>query len=164
MSFNPLSQRRRHFLRGVGGALLALPFLESLAPRKARAQEGAIKRFGVFFCCNGVNMERWFPNGDFGALSDAHLEGTANAALIPYRDKLLYPRGVHMTPRGFGRDPGGGDDHGKGMAHKLTAPNGRRRGLARARRVRRSRDRRGREPGHRRGASSAADVARWAYR
>lgn len=26
-----------------------------------------------------------------------------------------------MSPRGFGRDDGGGDDHGKGMAHKLTA-------------------------------------------
>jgi hypothetical protein len=26
-----------------------------------------------------------------------------------------------MTPRGFDRDGGGGDDHGKGMAHKLTA-------------------------------------------
>jgi hypothetical protein len=26
-----------------------------------------------------------------------------------------------MSPRGFGRDQGGGDDHGKGMAHKLTA-------------------------------------------
>jgi hypothetical protein len=117
----PNTLRRRHFLRGVGGAMLALPFLESLAPRKARAQDEAIKRFGVFFCCNGVNMERWFPQGDYGALSDAHLEGTSNAALIPYRDKLLFPRGVHMTPRGFGRDPGGGDDHGKGMAHKLTA-------------------------------------------
>src|SRR5690606_8744272 len=35
--------------------------------------------------------------------------------------KLLFPRGVHMSPRGFDRDGGGGDDHGKGMAHKLTA-------------------------------------------
>ncbi|HVZ30870.1 MAG TPA: DUF1552 domain-containing protein, partial [Polyangiaceae bacterium] len=35
--------------------------------------------------------------------------------------KLLVPRGLHMAPRGGGRDPGGGDDHGRCMAHKLTA-------------------------------------------
>src|SRR5690606_13689255 len=37
------------------------------------------------------------------------------------QSKLLFPRGVHMSPRGFGRDPSGGDDHGRGMAIKLTA-------------------------------------------
>jgi hypothetical protein len=113
--------RRRSFLSGLAGATLGLPFLESLLPRGARAQGTAIKRFGVFFCCNGVNMDRWFPQGSFGALSEAHLVDTANAALIPHLSKLLYPRGVHMSPRGFDRDGGGGDDHGKGMAHKLTA-------------------------------------------
>jgi hypothetical protein len=117
----PTSLRRRHFLRGFGGAMLGLPFLESLVPQRARAQDNVIRRFGVFFCCNGVNMERWFPQGDFGQLSEGHLADTAQAPLIPYLGKLLYPRGVHMTPRGFGRDGGGGDDHGKGMAHKLTA-------------------------------------------
>jgi hypothetical protein len=118
----PVHWRRRKFLRGLGGVVVGLPFLEALAPRTSRAQAGVtLKRFGVFFACNGVNMERWFPNGDYGALTDEHLVGTSNEALIPYRDRLLFPRGVHMTPRGFGRDGGGGDDHGKGMAHKLTA-------------------------------------------
>lgn len=101
--------------------MVGLPFLEALAPREAGAQSAVIKRFGVFFACNGVNMDRWFPVGDYGALTDASLEGTSNAALSPYREKLLFPRGVHMSPRGFGRDGGGGDDHAKGMAHKLTA-------------------------------------------
>jgi hypothetical protein len=102
--------------------MLGLPFLEALAPRGAAAQsEAPLTRFGVFFCCNGVDMQRWFPKGDFGTLTDAHLEGTSNEALLPYRSKLLFPRGVHMSPRGFDRDGGGGDDHGKGMAHKLTA-------------------------------------------
>ncbi|HEX2736132.1 MAG TPA: DUF1552 domain-containing protein [Polyangiaceae bacterium] len=113
--------RRRHFLRGFGGAIVGLPFLESLAPRVSRAQTTAIKRFGVFFCCNGVNMDHWFPQGDYGTLTEAHLSDTSNAPLLPHLDKLLFPRGIHMTPRGFGRDPGGADDHGKGMAHKLTA-------------------------------------------
>ena len=113
---------RRHLLRGFGGAMLGLPFLEALAPRGARAQaQPPLTRFGVFFCCNGVDTQRWFPNGAFGAMTDAHLEGTSNEALIPFRPKLLFPRGVHMSPRGFDRDGGGGDDHGKGMAHKLTA-------------------------------------------
>jgi len=118
----PTHMRRRRFLRGAAGVAVGLPFLETFAPRKLGAQQAAaIKRFGVFFCCNGVNMDRWFPEGDFGALTDAHLTGTANEALVPFLDRLLFPRGVHMSPRGFGRDGGGGDDHGKGMAHKLTA-------------------------------------------
>jgi hypothetical protein len=119
-SMSPVSRRR--FLYGFGGVALGLPFLETLAPRSAQAQEAqAIKRFGVFFACNGVDTDRWFPTGDFGALGPESLIGTANEVLDPFRSKLLFPRGVHMAPRGFGLDPGGGDDHGKGMACKLTA-------------------------------------------
>ncbi len=117
---------RRRMLTGFGGVVVGLPFLEALAPRVARGQSApTTKRFGVFFCCNGVNMERWFPAGDYGPLSAQMLEGTANEALSPLSSKLLFPRGIHMSPRGFQHDtppPGtGGDDHGKGMAHKLTA-------------------------------------------
>jgi hypothetical protein len=113
---------RRRFLRGFGGVMLGLPFLETLAPRSAQAQAAEVTtRFGVFFACNGVDMERWFPTTGFGPLTDASLAGTANEALAPFRSKLLFPRGVHMAPRGFGRDPSGGDDHGRGMAIKLTA-------------------------------------------
>jgi hypothetical protein len=112
---------RRKVLRGVGGIALGLPLLESLLPRQAAAAaRQPLLRFGVFFGCNGVDMSRWFPRGPYGALTDAHLKGTANEALIPHRQKLLFPRGVHMAPRSGGRDPGGGDDHGRCMAHKLT--------------------------------------------
>lgn len=121
MRFSRRHLPRRRFLLGFGGALVGLPFLEALVPRGARAQTDVVKRFGVFFACNGVDMARWFPNGGYGQLTDDHLTGTANEALLPHRSKLLFPRGVHMTPRGFDRDGGGGDDHGKGMAHKLTA-------------------------------------------
>jgi hypothetical protein len=113
--------RRRRFLQGFGGAMVGLPFLEALAPRQAVAQSAAVKRFGVFFACNGVNMDKWFPTTPAGTLTAASLTGTANEPLIPHLGKLLIPRGVHMSPRGFDRDGGGGDDHGKGMAHKLTA-------------------------------------------
>lgn len=119
-SRHPLS--RRGFLRGFGGVVVGLPFLETFAPKSAIAQEAqAIKRFGVFFACNGVDMNRWFPSTGFGPLTPTSLIGTANEPLEAFRSKLLFPRGVHMSPRGFGRDGGGGDDHGKGMAHKLTA-------------------------------------------
>lgn len=112
---------RRHFLRGFGGATLGLPFLECLAPKSAQAQEAeTIRRFGVFFACNGIDMTRWFPNGAYGALADQHFVGTANEALAPFKNKLLIPRGLHMAPRAGGRDPGGGDDHGRCMSHKLT--------------------------------------------
>lgn len=122
MKKSPLLLPRRRFLRGLGGVAVGLPFLEGLNARRAGAQDSqSIKRFGVFFACNGVEMSRWFPQGGYGTLTDGHLTGTANEALIPHRDKLLFPRGVHMSPRGFDRDGGGGDDHGKGMAHKLTA-------------------------------------------
>jgi hypothetical protein len=120
MSMSTVSRRR--FLRGFGGVVLGLPFLETLAPRSALAQEVAVpKRFGVFFACNGVNLDRWFPTTGFGELTAASLAGTANEPLDSLRNKLLFPRGVHMSPRGFNRDNGGADDHGKGMAHKLTA-------------------------------------------
>jgi hypothetical protein len=112
---------RRRFLQGLGGVVVGLPFLEALAPRPARGQSTTIKRFGSFLACNGVNMDRWFPTLKSGALADSHLAGTANEVLTPLRSKLLFPTGVHMSPRGFDRDGGGGDDHHKGMAHKLTA-------------------------------------------
>jgi Protein of unknown function (DUF1552) len=128
-TFRPVA--RRHFLRGLGGISLGLPFLEALAPRDAAAREAAtIQRFGVFFGCNGIDVTRWFPSGPYGTLTDAHLVGTANEALIPFRRKLLIPRGVHMAPRSGGRDPGGGDDHGRCMAHKLTAHSADANGLA----------------------------------
>lgn len=119
--FTRPSMRRRQFLSGLGGIAVGLPFLESFKPHQVHAQNEVVKRFGVFFCCNGVNMDVWFPKGDYGALTTSSLEGTTNEALIPFVSKLVFPRGVHMSPRGFGRDGGEGDDHGKGMAHKLTA-------------------------------------------
>ncbi len=113
--------RRRAFLRGGFGVVVGLPFLEALAP-KAHAQTGsAVRRFGVFFCCNGVNMSKWFPTGGYGPLSAASLSGCSNEVLAPHASKLTFPRGIHMSPRGYNQDGGGGDDHGKGMAHKLTA-------------------------------------------
>ena len=109
---------RRRFLRGLGSVAVALPLLESLDGARAQAA-GANKRFIVFFTCNGVNMERYFP-ASFGALTSASLTGTALEPLASYAGKLLIPRGISQTPQGYSRE-GNGCDHAKGCGSKLTA-------------------------------------------
>lgn len=117
--------RRRMFLRGACGVAVALPFLESLNWRRfiktAHAAEPGGKRLVVFFTCNGVNMDTFFPGAN-GSISAASLMGTAIEPLSGYANRLLIPRGIHMVPKGWGQDPDTpGDDHAKGMGHKLTA-------------------------------------------
>jgi hypothetical protein len=116
------SIRRRNFLRGIGGVSIGLPFLETFAPRTAAAQTAMTpKRLGIFFNCNGVDMTRWFPTSAYGALTPASFMGTGLEAIASYAPKILLPRGMHQVPRGFNRDPGGGDDHARGVGCKLTA-------------------------------------------
>lgn len=55
---------RRMFLRGTGGALLAIPFLDSLAPRSARAggSNGLPRRFAAFSTGHGgIRGANMFP-------------------------------------------------------------------------------------------------------
>jgi hypothetical protein len=52
---------RRLFLRGAGGAILALPFLESLAPRTARAQASGPKRLIVVKSFSTQIVKEWYP-------------------------------------------------------------------------------------------------------
>jgi hypothetical protein len=114
--------RRRNFLRGIGGITVGLPFLETFAPRRASAQMAAApKRLAIYFNHNGVDMTRWFPTTAYGPLTAASFTGTGLAPLASYAPQILLPRGLHQVPRGFGRDPGGGDDHARGVGCKLTA-------------------------------------------
>jgi hypothetical protein len=120
---NLKTMNRRRFLRGLGGATVALPFLESFASRTASAQAaGAAKRFVVFFTCNGVNMEKYFPTSGFGALTADSLAGTSLSPLADYAGKLLIPRGITQVPEGYGRE-GNGCDHAKGTGSRLTCRN-----------------------------------------
>ena len=112
---------RRWFLRGTLGATVGLPFLESLTPKHALAQAPAPpKRFLCFFNCNGVNMSRFFPS-EFGALTAQSFVGTTLEPISAFAPRCLIPRGIHTVPRGYSLDGGAGDDHEKGMGHKLTA-------------------------------------------
>ena len=53
---------RRLFLRGAGGALLALPLLQSLLPKAAGAQAAtAPKRFIVFKSFSTQLIKQWYP-------------------------------------------------------------------------------------------------------
>ena len=110
---------RRTFLRGLSGIAVSLPFLEALAPRRVRAADPP-RRLAIFFCCNGVNTERFWPK-TYGALTPESLMGTGLEPLATYATQLLIPRGIHLVPRGFDRDAAGGDDHMKAVGHRLTA-------------------------------------------
>jgi hypothetical protein len=60
----PLS--RRTMLRGMG-AMLALPWMEAMMPRRARAAEAGPKspvRMAVLYMPNGVNSDHWTPEGE----------------------------------------------------------------------------------------------------
>ncbi|MGE4132738.1 MAG: DUF1552 domain-containing protein [Bdellovibrionales bacterium] len=61
MKFNPIS--RRYFLQGTGGAILALPVLESLVPRAfaAPAPLSATRRFICVCQANGIYRPDWNP-------------------------------------------------------------------------------------------------------
>jgi hypothetical protein len=86
---------RRIFLRGVGGAAVAAPFLSSIAERKPRGQTvTAPRQLIVMFTHYGCVTTRFFPVKSHGALTASDLAPTSLAALTPLIGKLLIPRGI----------------------------------------------------------------------
>lgn len=68
MKYNPVT--RRMFLQGVGGSLLAIPFLESLLPSVAWAADPTIRRYiGVFGNYDYGHPSNWFPTSLKPAMS-----------------------------------------------------------------------------------------------
>jgi hypothetical protein len=110
---------RRIFLRGIGGACVAAPFLSSLYEKNARGQTvTAPKRLVIFYTHNGCLTDRWFPKTENGALTASALTGTTLAPLAPYVNKLLIPRGLRsMNAYGLGQTI---DPHDQAMGSKLT--------------------------------------------
>ena len=114
--------KRRIFLKGVGGAALATPFLSSLNT-PAKAQTAAIpKRLVIFYTNNGCIVPKWGPTLESGALDPATFTGTTLETVGPLAAKLLIPRDIAMFPRG--QVAVGGvtyfDPHDQGMGSKLT--------------------------------------------
>ncbi|WP_441286736.1 DUF1552 domain-containing protein [Sorangium sp. KYC3313] len=104
---------RRIFLRGLGGACVAAPFLGSILDRSVMAQPVTPpKRLIVMFTLYGCITTRWFPKKSHGPLTAADLQSTTLKHLAPHVDKLLMPRGIRAMnewtatlERGQGNDP-----------------------------------------------------------
>jgi hypothetical protein len=115
--------RRRIFLKGVGGATLAAPFLSSMAGRAGAGTPDAPRRLVIFHTCAGCLTNRWFPKVEHGYVDAAALAGTTLEVLSPFASKLLFPRGLAMYPYGALTVDGTTyfDPHDQAMGSKLTA-------------------------------------------
>lgn len=94
---HPMAQHvtRRTFLRGLGGACVAAPFLNSVAERAVQAQAlPPARRLIVMYTNYGCITTRFFPKKSHGPLSAADLQATTLKPLAAYANKLLLPRGV----------------------------------------------------------------------
>ncbi|HSI05028.1 MAG TPA: DUF1552 domain-containing protein, partial [Myxococcota bacterium] len=105
---------RRTLLRGLGGAAIALPFLESMTPGSASAQTAtAPRRVLVVFSPSGTLRNEWIASG---GLSDFTF-GPLLAPLNDHKDKIIVMQGLVMgtipsTPVG--------DGHTKNFGAMLT--------------------------------------------
>src|SRR5689334_3633862 len=94
---------RRQFLKGIGTLALGLPYLGSLIPRAARAAAPVTaRRFIVFFTCNGVAKQVFWPTKKGGVLAASDLTGTALQPLASLVDKITIPRGIFSVPMAYG--------------------------------------------------------------
>jgi len=107
---------RRIFLRGLGGAVVAAPFLGSLFERSARAS-AAPKRTLVMFTHYGHITNRWFPAKLDGDLTAEDLKPTSLAPLAPFTKKLLMPRGIRSMNEWTAENKGPG--HGRGQGNDI---------------------------------------------
>ncbi len=116
---------RRFVLRGLGGATVALPMLEALAPRGAKANGDATDSYAIFFRqANGVaaaqdtvigqEQERFWPRNP-GALTPDNIEGRAVGELSDFADRLLVVGNVRMANYNYA------DGHARGAIQCLTA-------------------------------------------
>jgi hypothetical protein len=109
---------RRTFLRGLG-ACIALPFLECMLPKSARASAGAgtggVPRRMVFvYTPNGMDMENWTPK-NFGSNFDLP---SILEPLSPLRGNFSVLNGLaHHNAYALGD---GGGDHARANACFLT--------------------------------------------
>ena len=98
-------------LRGAGGLALALPFLEAMEPRSARAGNPPLpKRLILFFTPNGFVHDSWVPTGT----EQSFQFGEVLAPLEAIKKDVIVIDGLEMK-RG-----GPGDGHQQGMGHLWT--------------------------------------------
>ena len=111
---------RRAFLRGAGAAV-ALPFLDAMLPRAARAQAGAsARRLLCWYVPNGIRMSAWTP----AATGTGFVLPPILEPLAPVRDEVLVLSNLANRPA---RDSVPGD-HARGTGSFLTCVNVKRTG------------------------------------
>jgi hypothetical protein len=118
---------RRALLRGAGGVAVALPFLECMLPRQARAATAATapRRMLNFFTENGVVESNWYPSGT----EKAWTMPVSLAPLMPFQSNLIVFQGLDHTAAGSN----GGGGHQRGKTASFTAQgnnNGRAAGIS----------------------------------
>jgi hypothetical protein len=118
---------RRLILKGLGGAAVALPFLESLVLDRALGQSQAAEPFVIFLRqANGVAQEQDSPNElgyepdrfwprSFGALTRDGVSGRALEELEPHLGRILAVANVNYNWFEYG------DGHAMGAMQALTA-------------------------------------------
>jgi len=103
---------RRRFLMGLGGLTVAVPLLQVVPGRRARAAETFPKRLIIFFNPNGTLKERWSPSG-------TETEFALPEILRPlerHKRRLVITDGIDMPVS----EEGPGGPHNRGMASLLT--------------------------------------------
>ncbi|MFW5876519.1 MAG: DUF1552 domain-containing protein [Myxococcota bacterium] len=117
---------RRMVLKGLGGAALTLPFLDSLLGPRAQGQDPVHPPFAIFLRqANGVAQahdngeigsepERFWPRTP-GALTRDNATGRALEVLSPYFGQLLAVGGINGEYFDYG------DGHARGALQGLTA-------------------------------------------
>lgn len=107
---------RRTFLRGVGSAAIALPFMDAMAPalKASTIPGGAPVRMAFFYVPNGMIMDSWNPTyeGKFQELP------RSLKSLEPFKDDILQISNLtHNTGRAL---LDGAGDHGRCCGSYLT--------------------------------------------
>jgi hypothetical protein len=111
---------RRTLLRGTSGIALALPFLDAMRPRSARAQAAMAPRRIIFaFQANGDQLDQ-----RFSAVGETAFKfGQFLAPLEPYRKDLLI---LNKLDKRFGKFPADqvADNHEQGGSSLAPWPSG----------------------------------------
>jgi hypothetical protein len=103
---------RRTFLRGAGAAL-ALPFLDAMVPRSARAQaQASARRFLAWYVPNGIHMPAWTP----ATTGAGYALTPILQPLAPVRDEVLVLS--NLSNRAATDNVSG--DHARGTGSFLT--------------------------------------------
>ncbi len=87
---------RRTFLRGLGAATLALPWLDAMVPALASAAQTAapVRRMGFVYVPNGVNLAKWLPVG----VGPSFEFSPTLSPLEPFRDQITILEGLDCDP------------------------------------------------------------------